>query len=123
VSLTWDDARPSQVEEGVPILDRFGIRGTFYVLPRNLGPRVAKWRIAAAQGHEIGNHTLNHPCTGNFVGWQTPETMLENYTLARMERELLKANRELRSTLGVRPTSFAYCCGQSFVGRGTGLRS
>jgi peptidoglycan/xylan/chitin deacetylase (PgdA/CDA1 family) len=123
VSLTWDDARPSQVELGVPILNRSGIRGTFYVLPRNLGRRVARWRAAAAQGHEIGNHTLNHPCTGNFVGWQTPETMLENYTLGRMERELLEANRRLRSALGVRPTSFAYCCGQSFVGRGTGLRS
>jgi len=84
--------------------------------------RVAKWRRAAANGHEIGNHSLNHPCTGNF-DWQTPDTMLENYTLGRMEGELLRANRLLHSSLGVWPTSYAYCCGQNFVGRGTRLRS
>jgi peptidoglycan/xylan/chitin deacetylase (PgdA/CDA1 family) len=123
VSLTWDDARPSQVDVGVPILNHFGYRGTFYVLPRNMGRRVARWRVAAAQGHEIGNHSLNHPCTGNFTGWQTPETMLENYTLKRMERELLEANRVIGSALGPTPTSYAYCCGQNYVGRGAGLRS
>lgn len=123
VSLTWDDARPSQVDVGIPILDRFGFKGTFYLLPRNMKRQVAKWRAAAARGHEIGNHTLRHPCTGNFIGWQTPGTMLENYTLARMERELLEANRILGAAVGVRPTSFAYCCGQNFVGRGRRLRS
>ena len=123
LSLTWDDARPSQVEFGVPILNRYGIRGTFYILPRNLGSRVGVWKAAAKRGHEIGNHSLLHPCTGNFVGWQTPETMLENYTLERMEKELLEANRVLEAKLGVRPTSYAYCCGQSFVGRGRSLRS
>jgi peptidoglycan-N-acetylglucosamine deacetylase len=122
VSLTWDDARPSQVDVGVPILNKYGIRGTFYVLPRNMKLRVAKWRAAAAQGHEIGNHSLNHPCTGNF-SWQTPETMLENYSLGRMERELLEANRILGEDLGVSPTSYAYCCGQNFVGRGARLWS
>lgn len=122
VCLTWDDARPSQVDVGVPILDRYGVKGTFYVLPRNMKGRVAKWRAAAASGHEIGNHSLNHPCTGNFA-WQSPETMLEGYTLRRIERELLEASRHLRAALGVRPTSYAYCCGQSFVGRGIHLRS
>ena len=122
MSLTWDDARPSQVEVGIPILDRYGIKGTFYVLPRNMKGRVSKWRKAAANGHEIGNHSLNHPCTGNF-DWQTPDTMLENYTLARMKGELLRANRLLHSSLGVWPTSYAYCCGQNFVGRGIHLKS
>lgn len=107
---------------GIPILDRFGIKGTFYVLPRNLKGRIAKWKKAAANGHEIGNHSLNHPCTGNF-DWQTPDSMLENYTLGRMKNELRRANRLLRSALGVSPTSYAYCCGQNFVGRGVHLKS
>jgi len=122
VSLSWDDARPSQVDVGVPILDRYGIKGTFYVLPRNMKQRVARWRAAAANGHEIGNHSLKHPCMGNF-DWQTPETMLENYTLKRMERELLDANRVLGAAFGVKPTSFAYPCAQTYVGRGARLRS
>src|ERR1700676_102318 len=102
VSLCWDDARPSSVEVGVPILNRHGIKGTFYALPRNMTGRLKKWREAAVQGHEIGNHTIKHPCMGNFIGWQTPETMLENYTLERMEREILEANRVLGATVGVK---------------------
>jgi hypothetical protein len=59
---------------------------------------------------------------GNFA-WQKPENMLESYSLARMEAELLLANRLLRASLGVLPTSFAYCCAQTFVGRGKRVRS
>ena len=123
VSISFDDARPSAVEVGVPILDRHGVKGTFYVLPRNMTRHIKKWRAAAANGHEFGNHTLNHPCMGNFVGWQTPETMLENYTLKRMEREILGANKVIHATFGVKPTSFAYPCAQTYVGRGTRLKS
>jgi peptidoglycan/xylan/chitin deacetylase (PgdA/CDA1 family) len=123
MSISWDDARPSQIEVGVPILDRYGIKGTFYTLPRNMTGRLKKWRAAAARGHEIGNHTIKHPCMGNFITWQTPETMLENYTLRRMEKEILEASRVLERAVGVRPTSFAYPCAQTYVGRGVRLRS
>ncbi len=123
LSLSWDDARPSAVEAGVPILDQFGIKGTFYVLPRNMKRQLKKWRAAAANGHEMGNHTLKHPCMGNFVGWQTPETMLENYSLKRMEKEILAANAVVKRSVGVKPTSFAYPCAQTYVGRGTRLKS
>ena len=40
-----------------------------------------------------------------------------------MEKELLKASRVINATVGVRPTSFAYPCAQTYVGRGTSLRS
>lgn len=122
MSLTFDDARLSQVDVGIPVLDRHGIRGTFYVLPGNMRRRLRGWRAAVARGHEIGNHTVNHPCTGTFA-WVKPENALERYTLARMEAELLRANLELREALGVRPTSFAYCCCQTFVGTGAQVRS
>jgi hypothetical protein len=49
--------------------------------------------------------------------------MLENYTLGRMEKELRQANQLLHSELGVIPTSFAFCCAQTFVGRGKTLKS
>lgn len=122
VSLSFDDARLSQADVGIPILDRHGIKGTFYVLPGNLRRRLRGWRAAVARGHEIGNHTVNHPCMGNFA-WVRPENALEGYTLARMEAELLRANIELRKALDVRPTSFAYCCCQTFVGAGVQVRS
>lgn len=122
VSLSWDDARVSQVEIGIPLLNEYGIRGSFYVLPRPVEKHLEQWRSALARGHEIGNHTINHPSGGNFT-WQKPEYMLESYTLERIEQEIIEANQRLEALLGTRPTTFAYCAGQTFVGRGLGVKS
>jgi len=121
VSLSFDDARLSQVDRGLPILDAHGVKATFYVSPRAIGQRIDGWRAAVRAGHEIGNHTLTHPCSGNFAFARA--NPLEEYTLARMEQELLSANEVMRSAIGVTPTTFAYPCGQTFVGRGAGLQS
>ena len=48
---------------------------------------------------------------------------MEDYTLNQMERELESANEVIESALGVRPVTFAYPCGQKFVGRGRHLKS
>ncbi|NQT50540.1 polysaccharide deacetylase family protein, partial [bacterium] len=87
LSLTFDDARLSQVDRGIPILDSHGAKGTFYVSPGSARQRLEGWRAAVAAGHEIANHSLNHPCSGNFPFAR--EKALENYTLDEMERELL----------------------------------
>lgn len=122
VSLSWDDARVSQADIGIPLLDEFDVRGTFYVIPRLVEERLAQWRAAVARGHEIGNHTVNHPSGGNFT-WQRPEYMLEEYTLEHIQREIEEADRRIAELLGTRPTTFAYCAGQTFVGRGLGVKS
>ena len=121
VSLSFDDARLSQVDRGLAILDRCGARATFYVSIASLDQRLDAWKQAVAAGHEIGNHTLNHPCSRNFP-FARPKA-LEDYTLERMEGELLDANEAIRQRLGVAPTTFAYPCGQTFVGRGEQVRS
>jgi len=121
VCLTFDDARPSQVDVGVPILNGCGLRATFYVSPSRVPERLDAWKAAVAAGHEIGNHSLLHPCTGNF-SWSRGKA-LEDYTLDQMATELDKANAEIRRLLGVRPVTFAYPCGQKFVGRGVDARS
>ena len=121
VSLSFDDARPSQVDTGLAVLARLGARATFYVVPMHVEPKLAGWKRLVAAGHEIGNHSLRHPCTGNF-GWSR-EAALENYTLDRMRKELLEGNRRLEEMLGVTPVTFAYPCGQTFVGRGRATRS
>jgi len=120
VSLSFDDARISQIEAGIPILDAFGIRGTFYVALWGVPEAPDAWRAAAGRGHEIGNHTVNHPCSANFV-WC--KNHLEDYTLEKMEREFVDAQAVIRQTLGVTPTTFAYPCGNKFVGRGADTQS
>lgn len=121
LSLSFDDARASQVEGGTALLDRFGVKATFYVVPSSVERRLEGWKKAVASGHEIANHSLNHPCSGNFT-WARSKA-LEEYTLDKMQRELVDANRRIKELLGVTPESFAYPCGQTFVGRGLDTRS
>lgn len=121
LSLSFDDGRASQVEGGVALLDRHGIKATFYVTPSSVEARLDAWKRVAAAGHEIANHSLNHPCSGNFA-WSRSKA-LEDYTLEGIEREMTEANRRIGELLGVTPESFAYPCGQTFVGRGTGTQS
>ncbi len=121
ISLTFDDARFSQIDRGLPILDEYGTKATFYVSINNLEKRLDAWKKAAANGHEIGNHTMTHPCSGNFPFAR--ERALENYTLEEMRNELEQSNNIIERLLGVRPVSFAYPCGQKYVGRGRNLKS
>jgi len=121
LSLSFDDARPSQVDNGVPLLNRYKVRATFFVSPDRLKDRLDAWKQAVVAGHEIGNHSLVHPCTGNFPFAR--QKALENYTLEQMQAELKEANRQVQELLGVTPTTFAYPCGQTFVGRGADVKS
>ncbi len=116
ISLTFDDARSTNPTLGAPLLDEYGIKATFYVVPNNMKTNLDAWKRVVASGHEIGNHSQLHPCSGNFA-W-TREKALENYTLDRMEKELVQTNADIKALLGVEPTSFAYPCGQTYVGKG-----
>jgi peptidoglycan/xylan/chitin deacetylase (PgdA/CDA1 family) len=63
IVLTYDDAVPSQLDVALPQLEAAGLRGTFFLQGDNVKPRdVPRWRAAALAGHELGNHTLFHPC-------------------------------------------------------------
>jgi peptidoglycan-N-acetylglucosamine deacetylase len=121
ISLSFDDARASQVLAGTTLLDQYQVKGTFYVVPSAVKTQLAGWKKAVAAGHEIGNHSLHHPCSGNFR-WARSKA-LEEYTLDKMRTELRDASTQTEQLLGVKPTVFAYPCGQSFVGRGTGTQS
>jgi peptidoglycan/xylan/chitin deacetylase (PgdA/CDA1 family) len=123
LSLTFDDGRPTQVTHAIPLLDAFDVKATFYSQPENLRNELAGWRRAVAVGHEIGNHTVGHPCTGNFAWVRYDGVVLESYDLERMRAEIVQANDEIEEMLGVRPVSFAYPCGQTYVGRGRDTRS
>ncbi|MDH5380053.1 MAG: polysaccharide deacetylase family protein [Cyclobacteriaceae bacterium] len=121
VSLTFDDGRASQVEVGTALLDKYDVKATFYVVPSAVETRLKGWKKAVKNGHEIGNHSLNHPCTGNF-NWSRDHA-LEDYSIEDMKKELTSANEQIKSLLGVTPEVFAYPCGQTFVGRGKDTKS
>ena len=121
LSITFDDARWTQPINGIPILDEYNIKSTFYVLSESVKLNFDAWKAAVANGHEIGNHTVTHPCSGNFAFARNKA--LEEYSLERMEKELEDANEAIKVLLGVEPQTFAYPCGQTFVGRGENTQS
>ena len=121
LSLTFDDARLSQVDKGIPLLDEFEVKATFYISPDNMLKKVDAWKEAVNNDHEIGNHTIVHPCSGNFE-WSRHKA-LEDYTLQKMTAELDSASKFIEYHLGVHPVSFAYTCGQTFIGRGINTKS
>ena len=121
LSLTFDDARLSQIDTGIPLLDKYGVKATFYISPGSMLKRSDEWKSAVLNGHDIGNHSVYHPCSGNFA-WSRNKA-LEEYTLLKMRTELDSANRLIKEMLGVEPVSFAYPCGQTFIGRGINVQS
>ena len=121
VSITFDDARTSQVDSGTALLDKYGVKATFFVVPPTVEDRLDGWKKVVANGHEIGNHTINHPCTGNF-SWSA-KNALENYSLDDMRDELIECNKRIKELLGVESEVFAYPCGQKFIGRDTSTKS
>ncbi len=114
LSLTFDDGRGSQVNGGTALLDKYGVKATLYVMPNAIEKNTSLWKKAAENGHEIGNHSSLHPCSGNFA-WSRNRA-LEEYTLEKMQKELLESNEQLHQMIGIKPESFAYPCGQKFVG-------
>ena len=119
LSISFDDARESQVDHrSAALFKQYGIRVTYFVSLANVEKKRDLWRAVAADGHEIGNHSIHHPCSGNFPWIGPGERALENYTLPKIEAELLEANRRLCQILGVTPVSYAYPCGLDYVGRG-----
>jgi peptidoglycan/xylan/chitin deacetylase (PgdA/CDA1 family) len=92
------------------------VRATFYVLPRTAADRAEDWRRVLATGHEIGNHTMSHPCSANHNS--SRDNPLESFTIDGVERDILVAEEEIHARFGVWPRTFAYPCGQTAVGRG-----
>jgi peptidoglycan/xylan/chitin deacetylase (PgdA/CDA1 family) len=61
VTLTFDNGpTPGITERVLEILERRGIRSTFFVIGRNLAEAASLARQAHAAGHWIGNHTFSH---------------------------------------------------------------
>jgi peptidoglycan/xylan/chitin deacetylase (PgdA/CDA1 family) len=66
ISYTFDDASPSQIEN-YATLNAPGVPMTFYVSQQTVEqndpdghPLLPAWQQVLADGHELGNHTLNH---------------------------------------------------------------
>ncbi len=122
ICLTYDDGLESHLTTVVPQLDALGLKATFFLnaikgsaeVIGQASPALLGWKKAAQQGHELGNHTLFHPCP-TALGW-AKEVAIETYTAEQILQEVRIADAMLdlidtRKT----PRAFAYPCNNSLV--------
>ena len=116
VSLAYDDALDSHLDNAIPALDHHGFKASFYLpLARpSLWARTEDWRAAARKGHEFGNHSLFHQCSARGAGreWVAPSQELDATTVAQMVAQIEFADT-LLTQLDDRtvPRSYAVPCG------------
>lgn len=116
VSLAYDDALASHLDNAIPALDRHGLKGSFY-LPMSrdtVWTRTEDWRAAARNGHELGNHSLFHQCSARGPGrdWVTPSQDLDLATVAQMAAQVEFADTLLAQIDGrTAPRSYTVPCG------------
>jgi len=95
IALTFDDGPFAYTDDLLSLLDRKGVKATFFVNGKNQGDITqARWadvlRRTANRGHCVASHTWSHRSLGNIDD-------------AGMRREMLDLDASLLSILGRRP--------------------
>lgn len=119
IVLTYDDGLKSHRDIVMPQLEAKGFRGTFFLYGQVVKDTdVPEWREAAKRGHELGNHSLFHPCLAGTVEPSSASLCrsLECYSVKDMLTEIAMMNSFLYAIDGKKEHAYAYPCGQSFAG-------
>jgi len=103
ISLTFDDGWKSQYENALPILDKYQLKATFYIITCFL-PVDDKYYMNKSQilrlyheGHEIGAHTVTHPNLQLTFPWN--------------QRQIPQSKTDLEN-IGIKVKSFSYPYGK-----------
>ncbi len=119
VVLTYDDALGVHLDKVLPVLDSAKIKATFYVYGNSVvfQTRINEWKSLAMNGHELGNHSLFHPCNGKTKGneWVKKDYDLQYYSTERLLDELRLANTLLETIDGKSKRTYAYPCGDKIA--------
>ncbi|WFB36245.1 polysaccharide deacetylase family protein [Kiritimatiellota bacterium B12222] len=122
VSLTYDDAIPVHYERVAPLLTEKGLTATFYICAHGgFTSNPAPWKQVAAQGHELGNHSLFHPCRREpeeNYSWLSPHYDLCDYSSQRWTDEMRVASCLLNQLDGETDRTFGNTCCHTSIGRG-----
>lgn len=115
IALTYDDALHSQLKFVVPQLAAAHLKGTFF-LEGNITPaEMLLWRKVQGAGHELGNHSIYHPCPRAMLPDRT-QYFTENYDVAHMVAEIAVMNDILFGIDGQQSRTYSVPCSQTLVG-------
>jgi peptidoglycan/xylan/chitin deacetylase (PgdA/CDA1 family) len=100
VSIDFDDGWANQYTNALPLLNKYGQHGTFYIISGELTDQpdyMSKTQINGllAAGNEVGSHTITHPD-------------LTTLTTAQAQNEMQQSQTTLQTTFGIPVTDFAY---------------
>lgn len=122
VSLTYDDGLPIHYSLVGPLLHDHGMYGTFYpMVQSDLAQHPQQWCQLARLGHELGNHSVFHPCRRTPVEeypWLDEAYDLCAYSPARLRSELAVANFVLELIDGHTERTYGNTCCDTTIGRG-----
>lgn len=103
MALTFDDGYMDAYTAALPILQRYGFSGTFYIVGDFIGqPGYMGWnelKVLRDAGMEIGSHSISHPD-------------LTQLDLETLNHQLLQSKALLEEHLQIRVTSFCYPAGK-----------
>lgn len=123
VSLTYDDGLPVHYTLAGPLLERHSLRATFYPpIHGDLHRHPGRWRELSVTGHELGNHTVFHPCRQAKTRpypWLEERYDLAGYNLDYLRAELEVANLVLYLLDGQTERTYGNTCGDTTVGSGS----
>src|SRR5215211_1464423 len=124
ICLTYDDGLPIHYTLVGPALEQCGLRATFYpMVQSDLWVHPEQWRRLAEAGHELGNHSLFHPCRRTRAGeypWLAEHYNLCSYSPERLRSELEVANFVLTLIDGQTERTYANTCSDTTIGMGDG---
>lgn len=119
VVITYDDAIDQHLDNAAPLLDSLGLQASFYItaFSPSVQRRMEEWKNLSNSGHELGNHTLFHPCVGNQPGREfvSADYDLSRYTIKRIQDEARMTNLFLQALDGKKQRTFAFTCGDMKV--------
>lgn len=115
VVLSYDDSLPSHLDVAAPQLEAAGFRGTFFLNGTFAPADLPRWRRLSAAGHELGNHSMFHPCPRAFFEME-PQYHSEGYSSAGMLREIGAMNTMLLAIDGKPSHTYALPCSVSLAG-------
>ncbi|MDR0371211.1 MAG: polysaccharide deacetylase family protein [Prevotellaceae bacterium] len=113
IVLTYDDALSSHLRVAIPQLDEKSLKATFFLHGAGIRQReIAEWKMAALTGHELGNHSMYHPCLSKD-SLNDERYVLESYTVGSIGEEIAMMNNYLYCIDGETVRTYAYPCGQT----------
>lgn len=94
IALTFDDGpHPRYTERILDILEKYGVRATFFVIGQNLENYPEVLKAVHQKGHEIGNHSYRHRNESHMDG-------------ATVLNEMEKCESLILQQTGVKPRLF-----------------